>query len=52
MKTIGVSDFIAKKFDIFPFEGEWKESFGGNKEFVIWNSGKKIVKQVDLFNQE
>ena len=28
MKTIGVSDFIAKKFDIFPFEGEWKESFG------------------------
>ena len=28
MKTIGVSNFIAKKFDIFPFEGEWKESFG------------------------
>ena len=28
MKTIGVSNFISKKFDIFPFEGEWKESFG------------------------
>ena len=28
MKTIGVSNFINKKFDIFPFEGEWKESFG------------------------
>ena len=26
--------------------------FGGNKPFVIWDNGKKAVKQVDLFNQE
>lgn len=28
MKTIGVKDFINKRFDIWPFEGEWKDSFG------------------------
>lgn len=26
--------------------------FGGNKEFVIWDGGKKVYKQRDLFNQE
>ena len=26
--------------------------FGGNKEFVIWENGKKVAKQIDLFNQE
>ena len=26
--------------------------FGGNKPFVIWDNGKKKVKQPDLFNQD
>ena len=29
-----------------------RSRFGGNKEFVIWDNGKKTVKQPDLFNQE
>ena len=58
MKTIGVSNFISKKFDIFPFEGEWKESFGEpekNFQMIIYGdpgNGKKTVKQPDLFNQD
>ena len=28
MKTIGVTNFLAKSFNVFPFEGEWLESFG------------------------
>ena len=28
MKTIGVTNFLSKSFNVFPFEGEWLESFG------------------------
>ena len=41
MKTIGVNNFINKKFDIFPFEGQWKESFGEpekNFKMILYGS--------------
>lgn len=41
MKAIGINNFINKKFDIFPFEGEWLQSFGEpekNFKMILYGS--------------
>lgn len=36
MKAVGITEFLSKEFDAYPFEGEWLDTFGEpEKNFVI-----------------
>jgi len=50
MRAIGIKEFLDKKFDVYPFEGKFFDSFGGNKNFVIWEGRRNNLR--DLFNQD
>lgn len=41
MRAIGISDFLSRSFDTYPFEGRWRDSFGEpekNMRVIIWGN--------------
>jgi KaiC/GvpD/RAD55 family RecA-like ATPase len=62
MRAIGISEFLGRSFDTYPFAGEWLESFGEpekNMRVIIWGdpgNGKtefciRLAKQLAQFTR-